>query len=81
MNNALENSPLARAKDRVTIFEVGARYFLAWRPRKSCASPFRADRHPSFSVFDGGRAWKDFATGEHGDAVAAGPGWGGKGTR
>jgi hypothetical protein len=53
----------------VTIPELGARYFPSWRPGKSCCSPFRQDRHPSFSVFDDGRAWKDFATGEAGDAV------------
>ena len=45
------------------------RYFPGWRPGKSCLSPFRKDRHPSFSIFGDGRLWKDFATGEHGDAV------------
>lgn len=51
----------------------------AWRdeglpgePATVCRSPFRAehkhgDANPSFSVFDEGRRWKDFATGEGGD--------------
>lgn len=69
MSNNLNDSPLALAKDRVTIVELGARYFPAWRPGKSCVSPFREDHHPSFSVFDDGRRWKDFGTGEQGDAV------------
>lgn len=37
-----------------------------------CRSPFREDRSPSFSWFvgtDGRDRWKDFATGEKGDAV------------
>lgn len=32
-------------------------------------SPFRQDRHPSFSIFADGRAFKDHATGEAGDVV------------
>lgn len=34
---------------------------------KSCRSPFREDRHPSFSIFDEGRRWKDHGTDESGD--------------
>jgi hypothetical protein len=69
MSTRTDNSPLALAKDRVTIFELGARFFPSWRPGKSCASPFREDRKPSFSIFADGREWNDFATGQHGDAV------------
>ena len=41
-------------------------------PRASCRSPWpnehaHGDANPSFSVFDEGRRWKDFATGEGGD--------------
>ncbi|MDA7881446.1 CHC2 zinc finger domain-containing protein [Akkermansiaceae bacterium] len=46
----------------------------AWRdlgfegqPAISCRCPWREDRKPSFSVFDGGRAFKDFSTDEAGD--------------
>ena len=69
MSTRTDNSPLALAKDRVTIFELGARFFPSWRPGKSCASPFREDRKPSFSIFADGREWNDFATGQHGDTV------------
>ena len=52
---------------------------VAWRdlglpgePKKVCRSPFpgehrHGDANPSFSIFDEGRRWKDFATGEAGD--------------
>lgn len=53
----------------------------AWRslglpgvPGKNCQSPWptehaHGDANPSFSVFDEGRRWKDFATGEGGDVI------------
>lgn len=40
---------------------------LPGEPMESCRSPFRDDLTPSFSVFDGGRKWKDHGTEEHGD--------------
>lgn len=63
------DSPLARALASVAIADLGARFFPSWRPGRSCCSPFREDRKPSFSVFADGRKWQDFATGEHGDAA------------
>ena len=42
---------------------------LPGKPERSCRSPFREDRSPSFSIYDDGRRWKDHATGEGGDAV------------
>jgi hypothetical protein len=65
----LGRSPLERAKDRVTILELGERLFPGWKPGKSCHSPFREDRNPSFSIFADNHEWKDHGTGEHGDAV------------
>ena len=62
-------SPLAGAKNRITVSDLGATLFPGWKASKSCHSPFREDRHPSFSVFSDGREWKDHGTGEHGDAV------------
>lgn len=40
--------------------------------RKSCKSPFRAERRASFSVFqkDGRWWWKDHGTGASGDEIA-----------
>ena len=56
-------------KDRLTIERVGAVVYPGWTAAKSCKSPFRQDRTPSFSVFDNGRAWKDHAANEGGDVV------------
>lgn len=61
-----------------SIDEVKARYTIneAWRdeglpgaPARSCRSPFREDRHPSFSVFDDARKWRCHTTGEGGDVL------------
>lgn len=57
-------------KERLTIEHVGGVVSPGWAAGKSCKSPFRQDRTPSFSVFDNGRAWKDHATGESGDVVS-----------
>ena len=47
---------------------------MVWRllglpgdPDAKCHSPFREDRHPSFTIFDNGKAFKDFSTGEGGN--------------
>ncbi len=60
---------ITAAKERLTIPALGVMFFPDWRPGKSCRSPFRDDRKPSFSVHDDGRAWKDFGTGEAGDGI------------
>jgi len=61
-----------------SIEEIKARYSIAdaWRdercqgePSRSCHSPFREDRHKSFSVYEDGRRWKDHASGEGGDVI------------
>lgn len=58
------------ARRAPSIEEIKARYTVAdaWRdegcagePSRSCRSPFREDRHNSFSVYDEGRKWKDHA--------------------
>jgi len=56
-------------KDRVSIHQAAASLFPEWKPNKSCRSPFREDRAPSFSIYDSGRRWKDHSTGEGGDVV------------
>ena len=65
----MNDSPLQAAKERLSIYQIGAMLFPDWKPGKSCKSPFREDRSESFSVYDGGRKWKDFATGKGGDAA------------
>lgn len=57
------------AKEKLRIPEIWSRYNLPGKPAKSCPSPFREDRHPSFSVSPDGKLWNDFATGEGGDAI------------
>lgn len=60
---------ITQAKERLTIPALGAMLFPEWKPAKSCRSPFREDRNPSFSVHDGGRKFRDFATARSGDAI------------
>jgi len=64
--------------DELSIEEIKARLDIptVWRllalpgePGKSIPSPFREDRKPSFSVFDGGRRFRDHSTGDAGTVV------------
>lgn len=57
------------AKDHYTIDRAWRDLDLPGEPHRSCRCPWREDRHPSFSIFDEGRAWKDHATGQGGDVV------------
>jgi hypothetical protein len=61
---------LDAAKSRVSIADAWRALGLPGEPSRTCCSPFREDRHPSFSIFADGRGWKDFATGEGGDVVS-----------
>ena len=61
---------LDAAKARVSIPDAWRALVLPGEPLRTCCSPFREDRHPSFSIFADGRGWKDFATGEKGDVVS-----------
>ena len=66
------NTPRTRideAKARITILVLWQMFNLPGKPGKSCRSPFREDKSPSFSVSEDGRSWIDFATGEKGDAI------------
>lgn len=60
---------LAALKDRVLIPQAWQALGLPGNATPRCRSPFRPDRTPSFSIYDGGRRWKDFATGAHGDVI------------
>ena len=62
-------SPLEVALERLTIPELWRLLDLAGTPKQSCRSPFREDKTPSFSIYDGGRRWKDHGTDEEGDAA------------
>lgn len=65
-------SPLEAALDKLLIADLWRFLGLPGEPPerdKLVRSPFRPDRHPSFSIFAGGRRWKDHSSGEQGDAV------------
>ncbi len=64
-------SSITSAKDRCLIPEVWRRLGLPGQvaPGKVVSSPFRKDRHPSFSIFQDGKRFHDFGTGERGDAI------------
>ena len=56
-------------KGRLTIPDVWRVLQLPGEPGKSCAAPTRADKKPSFSVFDEGRRFRDHATGDGGTVI------------
>jgi DNA primase len=60
---------IASIKDRLTIPVLWQILKLPGIPRKSCHSPFREDRRPSFSIYDNDRRWKDHSTGDGGDGI------------
>jgi hypothetical protein len=60
---------LEAAKEQLSIPALWQLLNLPGKPARSCRSPFREDRNPSFSIYDEGCKWKDHATGEGGDAV------------
>jgi hypothetical protein len=62
-------SDIEQAKEKLRIPGVWSHLGLAGKPSKSCRCPWREDKKPSLSVFQDGRAWNDFATGEGGDAI------------
>lgn len=60
---------LEEAKASLSIPDAWHRLKLPDHPGKSCRSPFREDRSPSFSIFDDGNRWHDHATAEGGDVA------------
>ena len=62
-------SPLQAAKERLTIPQLWAMLNLPGKPGRSCRSPFREDKNPSFAIFDEDRRFYDHATGQGGDVV------------
>ena len=67
--NVTCDSPLQAAKEELPIPALWQLLNLPGKPARSCRSPFREDRNPSFSVYEDGRKWKDHATGQGGDAA------------
>lgn len=63
-------TPLAVAKERLTIAELWALRGWPGKPGRSCRVPYREDRAPSGSVLADDRLFHDFASGENLDAPA-----------
>ena len=62
-------SPLERALERISIPYLWQLFNLPGNPGPSCRSPFREDRHPSFSIYADDQRWYDFTTGDGGNAA------------
>jgi hypothetical protein len=60
---------IEEAKARFTVPILWSMFNLPGKPARSCRSPFREDRSPSFSVSEDRLHWCDFGTGERGDAI------------
>jgi hypothetical protein len=69
MRPPLDRARLDEAKRRVGISAAWRALGLPGEPRRVCCSPFREERHPSFSLSED-RLWHDHATGEGGDVVS-----------
>ncbi len=67
--NATHQDLFAEAREKFTITDAWHLLGLDGEPKASCKSPFREDRHPSFSIHSDGKAWTDHATGDGGDVV------------
>jgi len=57
------------AREKLKIADAWQMLGFDGEPKASCRSPFREDRHPSFSIHHDGTAWTDHATGEGGDVI------------
>ena len=62
---------MAKLKAKCPLPALMAHLEMSQYNKKSCKSPFREDRHPSFSVYsdDSGYHWKDFGSDDGGDEV------------
>jgi hypothetical protein len=65
----LGRAEIESAKERLRIPELWNLLGCQGEPGMSCKAPYREDRKPSFSVYRDGLRWKDFGTGEGGDAI------------
>jgi hypothetical protein len=72
-SGGVSTSAIADAKHRLNITALWPMLGFPGEPARKCRSPFREDRNPSFEVSvdpsDGLEKWKDWSTGEHGDAL------------
>lgn len=68
-HSSTEYHDIPALKECLRIPEVWQVLGLEGQPSLRCRSPFRPDKTPSFSIYDGGRRWKDFGTGQSGDVI------------
>ena len=68
--------PVLRFVERGQLLKIANRERQLWEllnlpglPKRTCNSPFRKDRHASFSISRTGELFNDFATGTGGDAI------------
>ncbi len=66
----LDRDTIDAAKEKLRIPSLWRMLGLPGEPRPSGKSPFREDKHPSFSIFADGRQAKDHGTGEVFDGPA-----------
>jgi hypothetical protein len=66
---SVDKAAIETAKNRLRIPELWRLCGFEGNPSACCQSPFREDRKPSSSVYADGLRWKDFASGEEGDAI------------
>jgi hypothetical protein len=59
------NAVAAEIKRRITIPDLGRKFFPGWKPGPSCRSPFREDRNASFSVSRDGTKFFDHGNVTH----------------
>lgn len=59
----------AEAREKFKIADAWHLLGFDGEPKASCKSPFREDRHPSFSIHSDGTAWTDHANGDGGDVI------------
>lgn len=59
----------AEAREKFKIADAWHLLGFDGEPKASCKSPFREDRHPSFSIHTDGTGWTDHATGDGGDVI------------
>jgi hypothetical protein len=69
MKTARDELSIEEIKARLSIPDAARLLGMNWQPGKSCVSPFRPDKHPSFSVFQEGQRFRDHANGDSGTVI------------
>jgi CHC2 zinc finger/Toprim-like len=69
MKTGRDELSIEAIKARLSIPDAARLLGMNWQPGKSCTSPFRPDKHPSFSVFQDGQRFRDHASGDSGTVI------------